>query len=261
MIWFGKNEEPPLHAAVLQDRYEDVEALRQNCAITNHLGFTALEIAQFLDKQRAVDILQPQPPKEIKALRKKDRTRLLYSPEYFKEVFAVTYLSHLKFASYQSLIDVIANCPWMIKSRLGAENRELGMRFRKELSEGYVRDTTIAWIDDVFGYGLFSNENVFPGEYVGEYTGLVRGLNRFKRDYNEYCFHYPTRFFSWKYTIIDSLNAGNELRYVNHSETPNLQPVCLYDRGLLHQCFLALTPIRKGMQLTFNYGKDFWISC
>lgn len=263
MSWFSKKREPPLHLAVLEERYNDVAILSQNSAMQNsqnELGFTALEIAQFLGKKPAIDLLQPShgPARKIKVVRKKDTTRLLYSFEDFAEVFDVIYLSHLRFESYHSFIETIHNCPWIIKSRLGAENQELGNRFRKQLSEGYVINSTIIWIDDLLGYGLFANENISPGEYVGEYTGLVRTLNRFKPDYNEYCFHYPTRFFSWKYYLIDGLKAGNELRYVNHSDRPNLQPVCLYDRGLLHQCFLARTPIRKGMQLTFDYGKDFW---
>lgn len=262
MFAFHRNHEPPLHQAVLQERYDDLLSLSQSKELLeqqNTLGFTALELACLLDKKQCLDILQPKTPRTVKLVLKGEYIVKKCSVQQFEERMNIKYLPHLHFTSYASLKEVISNCPWILKSsRWGEENRTLGTLYQKEIKEGKVADVTIQWIDDVLGYGVFSNRDLLPGTYIGEYTGIVRRLNRLHPDHNAYCFHYPTRFWSWKYFIIDALHAGNEMRFINHSNTPNLQPQCIVDRGMLHLVFLAAQPIDKGMQLTFNYGPDFW---
>lgn len=262
MTKFFKKHEPLLHSAVLEDRYEDLKRLILDQTLLssiNSLGFTALELAHFLGKEESIEILQPESPRLIKALSDGAHIRSKYTPIEFEQVFGIRYLSHIRFDSYPLLKEVIKNAPLVLKyTFLGEENRELGIRYREEIRKGHVADTTIVWIDSEVGYGLFANENIEIGDFVGEYTGEIRRLYRLEQDHNAYCFHYPTRFFSWKYFIIDALYEGNEMRYINHSDNPNLQQICLFDRGLLHLCFLARIPIHKGTQLTLNYGEDYW---
>lgn len=255
--------EPPLHAAVLNDHCDEIRALSQDenaRRTTNHLGFTALELAYLLDKKSALDILDPQAKRTIKIVPKGRPQVHYYSAEQFEKIFGIEYLSHPRFANYAVLQEVISNCPWILKqSWLGAENRQLGEQYKTEIDSGYIADLTIKWIDEVFGYGVFANESLPAGAYVGEYTGNVRRLSRWRPDFNAFCFHYPTRFWSWKYFVIDALHESNELRFINHSDQPNLEPICLLDRNLLHIAFVANQPIGRGMQLTFNYGEDFWM--
>jgi uncharacterized protein len=181
------------------------------------------------------------------------------SHEQFEKLFGIKYLAHLRFDSDQSFKKVICNCPLILKyMSWGEENRALGFLYRPQIALGTVADTVICWIDPKIGYGLFAGQDLEEGAFVGEYTGLVRHLDRLHPDYNAYCFHYPTRFFSWNYYVIDASQEGNETRFINHSDVPNLRPICLVDRNLLHLVFLASQPISKGSELTFNYGTDFW---
>lgn len=255
-------EEPPLHLAVLHDDLEQLKALAQNEAlknVKNWLGYTALELAYLLYKTACINILHPE-KKRLIQISPPHQTTKQYDPVQFEEKFGLRYLSHLHFATYPLLQKAIRNCPWIIKSTaLGEENRTLGMQYQEQISSGYVADVTIRWINETIGYGLFANEEMAKGTYIGEYTGQVRRMSRVRPDYNAYCFHYPTRLWSWNYFVIDAQHEGNELRFINHSPQPNLQPVCLFDRGLLHLAFITNDEVKAGEQLTFDYGPDYWV--
>ena len=126
------------------------------------------------------------------------------------------------------------------------------------LTIDFVANVSIRWIDDDVGYGVFAEEDFEAGTYIGEYTGQVRTLNRWRPDSNAYCLQYPTRLFSWKYFIIDAFKEGNETRFINHNDVPNLQLSCAVDRGLSHLIFFTNRKVKKGEELTFDYGPDFW---
>jgi uncharacterized protein len=257
-----KNE-PRIHQAVLTDDIpmlnkiaHDPVSLEQR----NSLGFTAIEIARFLGKKECISILDPKHQhRRIKVQKKGAQETVKLSEAEFKAYFNVDYASHLKFSDYASFQNTLRNCPWILRSSfLGEDNRQQAYQYRNELSKGLAADVSIRWIDDELGHGLFANKNLHSGAYVGEFTGLVRRLFRRHPNTNEYCFHYPTRWWSWQYTVIDSLLEGNETRFINHSDTPNLQPLCACERSLLHIIFVTKEPIEAGTQLTYDYGKDFW---
>ena len=268
MSFFFQNDHFPLHRAVICDDIEALHALCQNNELLvkrNSLGFTALELAQFLNKRQCIDIFQnlfqDKVSKTIKLVVKGNSRVSKCTVQEFENSTGIKYLSHLHFNDYHSLKEISDNCPWVLRSSCwGEENRRLGRNFQREIKSGYVADLTIGWIDDFIGYGVFANQEIPAGSYIAEYTGVVRRLNRFNPDHNAYCFHYPTRFWSWKYFMIDALHEGNETRFINHSNDPNLQPQCLVDadQGLLHLVFFAAKHIDKGSELTFNYGPDYW---
>lgn len=182
-----------------------------------------------------------------------------WTPEKFESFFGIKYLSHLHFNDDAPRHQVVKNCPWILqKSRWGEEHRQLGEKYHQEIEEGFVDDVVIKWIDDEIGYGLFANRNIPANAFVGEYTGVLRRLSRWRPDSNAYCFQYPSRFLTWKYYIIDAFREGNEMRFVNHSEDPNLQPSCLVDEGLCHLVFFTNQAVSEGEELTFNYGSDYW---
>lgn len=263
MFFSNTNEEPHLHIAVIKN---DITAVKKLCddvssrQALNSLGFSALELAQLLDRQQCLQILSPNIPQPtISVIPKNKFSVIKFNTEMFSNLFGVHYLSHLRFADYKTLKDVICNCPWLLKkSRWGEEYRELATKYKDELSSGYVADVVLQWIDDDFGYGVFANKDLLSGSYVGEYTGFIRRLSRWRPDTNAYCFKYPMRLLTWKYYVVDAMFEGNEMRFVNHSEEPNLEPVCVVDRGLLHLVFLTKRDIAVGEELTFNYGSDYW---
>lgn len=181
------------------------------------------------------------------------------SEEGFKEYFNVEYCAHLRFPSLAAFRQALRDCPWILnRSSLGEENRMQAEQYQQELLDGTVAEVLIRWVDDDVGHGLFAEKDLPANTFIGEFTGLVRRLYRLNQDHNAYCFHYPTRFFSWHYTVIDGQTLGNETRFINHSDTPNLMPLALCERNLLHIVFVTTSLIKAGTQLTYDYGKDFW---
>lgn len=258
----SNTRESPLHCAVLADDYASVKALSKIPSLreaTNFLGLTALELAQYLGKEVCERILSPHEAKHISVMKSGSNRLELLSRAQFKHFFHVKYCDHLFFPDYLFLQKVLKDCPWIIrKSFLGEENRLQGLQYQNELSQGTIEKVAIQWIDAELGYGLFALQDLPENTYIGEFTGLVRRLSRRNPNQNVYCFHYPTRFWSWNYTVVDALMYGNETRFINHSDTPNLHPFCVWERNFLHIIFLTKEPIQAGTQLTYNYGKDFW---
>lgn len=175
----------------------------------------------------------------------------------YQDFFGVPYLPHILFKSGPLLDLVIKQCPWTF--RLGYYGiKEDYEYYRDQIWKGTVADITIGWIDDALGYGLYANQNLPKGAFIAAYTGVVRPVNPYRYDHNPYCLHYPTRFWSYEIFVIDAGIGGNESRFANHSDFPNMNLECLYDRGLLFFFLRANQPICKGMHLTFNYGEYFW---
>ena len=84
------------------------------------------------------------------------------------------------------------------------------------------------------GKGTFATEEYWPGEIVGN----------FEVEYS----HTESRF---TYFYHDArLEVVNELKYANHSDTPNLVVIGLD--------LFAVVPIKIGDELTWHYGED-WI--
>ena len=261
MFWSQK--EPPLHQAVIENAPESVaKLLKQKIDLdtVNALGFTALEIAQFLGLEKIISLLTPAHTNHIiKITFPEVPEPIECSNRDLRAILGVTYRPYLHFASYQFFKETVNQCPWILKwISNNRENQKLYESFYPNIKRGDVADTEIKWIDREKGLGLFAHVDFPANFYIGEYTGEVRQLHRLKPDHNGYCFHYPTKWWSWKYLMVDALRSGNELRFMNHSDFPNLNPCCLVDRGLLHLFFVTNREIKAGEELTFNYGPDYW---
>lgn len=257
------DKEPKIHRAVLEENdsvlRELISAHPNSVQEVDADGFTAFELACFLDKQRAIAILNPlYLERKIPVIPKGSNKIKVLSVEQFRELFDVNYISHLKFPNYAVFKEVLGECPLILRTRIGDENRQLAERYRKEIISGSHTDLIIRWIDPEMGYGLFAARDLPIGTYVCEYAGVVRLISRFNPDQNEYCFHYPTKFWSWNYCVVDAQSEGNEARFINHNDQPNLQPICLLDRGILHLAFVTSRAVSFGEELTFNYGEDYW---
>lgn len=255
---------PPLHQAILDKDENAVKRLSkdpQALEMQDALGFTAVELAHLLNHKWAAALLAPQPKRWIAAKLKGSNKQQRLTEEEFQRHFHIAYSPYLSFANYDALKRVLANCPWILaKSFLGEENRSQAHEYRKQLDTGRCAAISIRWIDEQLGYGIFADRDLPEGTFIGEFTGTVRQLSRRAPTQNVYCFHYPTRFWSWNYYVIDALETGNETRFINHSDSPNLQPLCLCERRLLHIVFIAKVTIKAGTQLTYDYGQDFWKS-
>lgn len=251
-----------LHRAVIENdmkSLKDQQFVEKWLSVPDNYGFTALEIAQFLGKNEALKLLGGSLPTSFKLQSNGLKEPLELSLEAFEKALGIHYRPYLTFPSYSFFKEVVSQCPYILRSHwLASDNYKWTHTYKNEVVSGKIGPLYIKWIDSTLGYGVFAEEGIPYGAFVGEYSGLVRRLYRRHSDQNPYCFHYPTKFWSLKYYIIDSFKEGNLTRFINHSHHPNLEPICLVDRGLLHQVFIASRPIRKGEQLTFDYGKDFW---
>lgn len=251
----------PLHKAVIDDDLKAVESLKskyQECC--DDLGFIPLELAQLLNRPQCLELLSPQRPMDFLVQLKDASALIKMNLAEFENHFNLEYAPYLTFHSYELLCEVIAQCPYILRIPwIAGDNYGYIRQFRKDLDSGAAANVSVRWMDEDIGYGLFAEQDIAKGDFIGEYTGEVRLLSRLHPDQNGYCLHYHTKWWSLKYYMIDALLLGNLMRFINHSDSPNVQPLCGVDRGLQHQIFVARGPIVKGAQLTINYGNDYWI--
>lgn len=257
-----KKHQSALHLAVIQEDFSAVELLKNNPELVqqkNWMGFTPFELANLLGKKEIGEALRPH-IEPLFALKKTKDAPVTFHPIIeFEQYFGITYLPTLCFANISLLEQVVKNCPWLLAyTVIGQEHRHLGASLRQKIMTGQVAQVSIEFIDEEIGYGLFAQEEIAKDAFVGTYTGIVRKIQRFSPELNAYCMHYPTRLWSYHYFVVDAEQAGNEMRFINHSEKPNLRPFSIIDRGLQHIALFATRHVAAGEELTFNYGKDYW---
>jgi len=257
-------KEPLIHWAIIHDQQDVLKNLAESPRqreMKNSIGLSPIELASFLGRKGCLKMLSTAPPKSFLVKPKGEETIRTISEAEYKSLFVVDYASSLRFKNLSFLRKTAKNLPYLFRTSLfNQEAVSLGSKYEMELIEGKVAPVSIQWIDEEWGYGLFAEKEISKGEWVGEYTGVVRRLFRLHQDHNAYCLHYPTKFWSWEYTIIDSLFAGNEIRFINHSNAPNLSPKYLLKGNFLHFVLFSNQKIKRDDQLFFDYGKDFWIN-
>lgn len=259
-MFFSKKTqaETPFIQAILDDDLETIKRLAGNRALereSNWLGFTPVEIALFLDKQAALDVLLPGRWKRKIKVKGHDKMDM----KEFEDFFGVHYLTHLKFPNYQTLIEAINQCPWIYTNTiLGRKMRWLAEIFGFEFLAGHIANVEIQWIDEVMGYGLFAVEDFESNTFIAEYNGEITPLDNEHSANNSYLMKYPKPLLSFNFLQVDANKMGNETRFINHSDRPNLKTGIALDRGLYHSFFVTNQHIPKGAQLTFNYGSKYW---
>jgi hypothetical protein len=258
---FSKKRETPLTQAVISDDLQVIRQLgryRDQVMAQNELGYNALELAHYLGKDDLVKYFQPSSSKTILAITS-DGKELKLTEESFELFFGVKYLTYSKFSDYSLFQKVLGSCSWILKSDfLASEILEVGKKYKEHALGQDFSFVTIQWIDEVLGYGLFANRDIEEGEYIGEYTGVISPIARFKDRDNEYCVNYPRMVWAINRYGIDAKFEGNEARFLNHSYQPNVVIKMAVDRDLIHPLFFSCQKIIKGKQLTFDYGKDYW---
>jgi len=266
--WFQKRSvkrdiDELLYQAVLDDDPEYVRRLMQGGAspiAVNADGYSSLEMAQFLGRRACYQVMRPMLEVSVKFQGKNDNVVRKCTEQEFRAATSIVYLRTLEFENIKVFRRVLRQCPWLLRrSALGRQHRWYAALYRQELLRAHVADVSIRWIDDAIGYGIFAEQTIGPNAYIGEYTGVVRQWNWLRPNHNAYCFHYPTGFWHFRIFMIDALQKGNITRFINHSDTPNAEPVALLDRGLLHIFFQTVRRIKPGEQITIDYGRDYWL--
>lgn len=242
-------ETSSLHRAVIDD---DVERLRDiieqlgDTQIYDQLGYTPLELAYMLGRDDCVELLETNILGPFKVLHEGEKVLHKYSKDELLLAMGVVYSPTLGFRSVESIVEVMEECPEEIKENVW-EKRD-------------PTNITVVWVNEDIGYGVITNRHLQVGDFIGEYTGDVRRVSRLYPQINAYCVEYPTRsrWLGRKRFIIDAQHCGTLLRYVNHSNDPNLEGKWVYDRGLLHLLFYAKKEVPRGFELTIDYGTAFW---
>jgi len=106
----------------------------------------------------------------------------------------------------------------------------------------------------IHGLGLFAGEDIEWGQRLIEYQGQRVSKEEAKRRlkfYDSVGFTCLIQFGDG--TAIDGLLGGNESRFINHSQKPN---VAALREGQSQLVFYSLDDIEEGQELTFDYGFD-----
>jgi SET domain-containing protein len=181
---------------------------------------------------------------------------LFYSIPELEEKIPFKYLSSLMF---EDQAEVLARGQDKHQNnQVSLESQKLGKKFIEKIEAAYIPLVSVRWISDQVGYGLFAEEEITLGSYVGEYTGIVRRNDRrYFEPLNNYCYEYPVDDEIGRSFVIDA-TQGNLTRFINHSSHPNLKPIHVFYGGYYHLIFIALQQIKKGEQLSYDYGENYW---
>lgn len=134
---------------------------------------------------------------------------------------------------------------------------KLNRQYGAYLSFHYMAPVYIKWVSNVVGYGLFADQDIRKGAFIMEYGGEV-----LKRSTNAtWSWSYPSRSGFWDSQMSFSLAAneyGNEARFANHGDNPNMRIELIYSDGTWRLAYIADREIKKGDELFINYGPGYW---
>ena len=113
-----------------------------------------------------------------------------------------------------------------------AANREefeaLTARYGNALREGRVAPVEVRDAGNV-GWGLYALAPMAEGDLVGEYTGVIQENSDAPPEQlldghylSDYAWNYPDELPDGTEFEVNALREGNELRFANHSSTPNM---------------------------------------
>lgn len=238
---------------------------------------TLLHLAVERDHQRLIDQLATAPTlrekKDKCGLRPLDLARLLkrgeaiFKLESIKENRPTVQIpeegsvQYLPTVAFDHLSDFNRVMETVDKAKKGdlipTEKIWLGIYFDKEISEGLHPKVSIRFVNEKVGYGVFAEQDIPSCSFVGEYAGIV--VQKSPKELMPE--NYAVRYTVWggrKNYAIDAQLSGNFTRYINHSSTGNLNMQSVYWRGISRMIFLSTKEIKKGSQLLFDYGPNFW---
>ncbi len=105
----------------------------------------------------------------------------------------------------------------------------------------------------IHGLGLFAGENIEWGRRLIQFEGQRLSKKETARREKFYeSIGFTCLMISMGGHGIDGTVGGNESRFINHSDRPNVG--ALRERGTI--VFYSLDDIAKGEELTFDYGFD-----
>ena len=231
----------------------------ENLYCKNYWGHTPYQLAKFLGYENCMQILYPGAPITINVENRYDGCAEEYSRGHFQTIMGIEYTSYLQFKSEKFLNKVLKWCFKNIQQYfISEEERWRSAYYAKEVESGYTIDMSIKWINKNVGYGVISNIDISEGTYIGEYVGELITQRSTYFTSNNYLWEYAIPYIKKTPYLINAKYKGNYTRYINHSDSPNLKPIYIYNEGLLHICFVTIKDIHAGQQLLYDYGPKYW---
>jgi len=176
----------------------------------------------------------------------------------FERATGLRYLEHLAFTSktlYEKVRQLSIRA--LEREKISKRAEWLGICYRNQIFHGAVNTISVRWSGKRLGYAVYAEQTFEEGEFIGEYTGLVRRAPILFSGVNEYCFRYPLYRTGFFFYTIDAKEQGNEISFINHSSLPNCESVVTFNNDLLHLCIRTVKTVPSGEQLTFDYGNGF----
>jgi len=138
-------------------------------------------------------------------------------------------------------------------------------RYAHFIKDSYMAPIYIRRIDAKVGYGIFARSNLEKDAFIGEYTGVIQiAAEKSGHELDEGGFESD---YSWYYLEeieeapnleINGRFEGNELRFVNHGDEPNVNVEHVLIDGHWILFFKASRKIKADEQLLISYGKAYW---
>ncbi len=175
-------------------------------------------------------------------------------PSLIPKMTGVPYVPYLEFESFSLYQKVLKK---MRSSSIGRDRLWLSAYFHKELLSQKLPLLSLRWIDAEMGWGVFAEKDLSSMEFIAEYSGLVRKRRRGDEE-NSYCFEYLMMPGEATEYLIDAQDQGGISRYINHSSGPNLSSSMIAHEGVSHIILYTKAKIKKGEQLFYDYGPDYW---
>lgn len=195
----------------------------------------------------------------LKVVTREGTTLSIHSPQDFETIFCLRYTPGIVFQDYKTQTVIAKRTEKaLVKQWITPRQKWLGHYYKAGICGTISLDLTIAWIDEEVGFGVWTNRAISAGTFVGEYAGVLRKRKLWKRWHNLYCFDYTIGERKSSSYVIDAQDCGNHTRFINHSFTPNLQPVSVYCGAMIRVIVHAKEKIPAGTQLCYDYGDDYW---
>jgi SET domain-containing protein len=186
--------------------------------------------------------------------------------EAIRELFSqkgLVYLPRCRVADPRVLAYDWGTSPYYAANR--TEFEALTLRYGEALRQGRRPPLEVRDAGNGVGLGLFAASDLAVGDLVGEYAGVIQAATDAPPDekidghyLSDYSWNYPDELADGSEFEINALREGNELRFANHSEAPNLAVDHTLLDGMFVTFFRVIEPVQRGEQLTVDYGEEYW---
>ena len=247
-----------LYKAILDKKIDMVKYLLINKYQyeENEFFISPKSLAMFWDKDIYSIFQNEKDESRIFKIEKEGKILLLNTNE-FEDYMKIKYIESLRFDDFYLLKKIFLYFQKKRKkNKISKLSKWLGLLHEKQINRfPYINKfLKIKWIDSNMEFGVFAEKDLPYNCYIGEYIGVVKKSNA--KD-NAYCFEYLS-FRCVSSVVLDALDEGNLIRFINHKSKGNLTAFLADLNGIEHIILKTNRVIKKNEQLTYDYGYSYW---